>query len=216
LILSQTEAVLALRGSKVLTKLESSTRLAFESEQEMHRDRLLFEMPGPGMSRERGGEEFGEMYTLGTNIPGAWCCVAAILSPQSASCHRCHFPQNAASPAAAPWPLQLYRKVVGLLTSGTLCCSDEGNDAIRRPHSLSTNPPSYFLAIFFLVNGSPGREYSGVSKGEVSGVLDGSRATVDRCCRPDPPSSVSLLLLLRIWPSPAQVEGCRVWMRYRS
>jgi len=65
LILSQTEAVLALRGSKVLTlcgltRLESS-RLAFESEQEMHRDRLLFEMPGPGMSRERGGEEVGEM-----------------------------------------------------------------------------------------------------------------------------------------------------------
>ena len=33
------------------------------------------------------------------------------------------------------------------------------------------------------MNGIRGREYS-----EVSGVLDGSRATVDRCCRPDPPS----------------------------
>jgi hypothetical protein len=100
LILSQTEAVLALRGNNVLTRLESS-RLAFESEQEMHRDRLLFEIPGPGISRERGGEEVGEMYTLGTNIPGAaWCCVAAIsllLSPMS-------------PPAAAPGlPLQLYR-----------------------------------------------------------------------------------------------------------
>lgn len=102
MILSQTEAVLALRGSKVLTRLESS-RLAFESEQEMHRDRLLFEMPGPGMSRERGGEEVGEMYTLGTNIPGAWCCVAAILSPQEPPPLT-----DVTSSAAAPWPLQLY------------------------------------------------------------------------------------------------------------
>jgi len=91
LILSQTEAVLALRGSRVLTRLESS-RLAFESEQEMHRDRLLFEMPGPGMSRERGGEEVGEMYTLGTNIPGPWCCVAAIVTTRSSFANGCHFP----------------------------------------------------------------------------------------------------------------------------
>merc|ERR1719391_1129966 len=34
------------------------------------------------------------------------------------------------SAPAAPWPLQLYRKVARLPTSGTLC-SDEGNDAIR-------------------------------------------------------------------------------------
>ena len=50
--------------------------------------------------------------------------------------------------------------VRGLPTSGTLCCSDEGNDAIRRPHSLSLHPPSAF-PISFLVNG---RKFSGVGK----------------------------------------------------
>jgi len=77
LILSHTEAVRARRGSKVLTRLESS-RLALESEQEIQRDRLLFEIPGPGMSRDLGGDDVGEMYTRGTNIPGAWCWVAAM------------------------------------------------------------------------------------------------------------------------------------------
>lgn len=58
--------------------LESS-RLLFESEHEIHLDRLLLEIPGPGMSRLWGGDEEGDMYTLGVNIPGL-CCVAAILS----------------------------------------------------------------------------------------------------------------------------------------
>ena len=78
--------------------------------------------------------------TLGTNIPGAWCCVAAMLSPRSS--HRCH------------------SQLLQLLGH----CSCIGRCPDSQPVELSaltkamtqfggrtrsTNPPSYSLLFFF-------------------------------------------------------------------
>ena len=100
--------------------------------------------------------------------------------------------------------------VRGLPTSGTLCCSDEGNDAIRRPPSLSLHPP-LFRSPFWWMRGSS------LELGRRSVRSVGRQSSHCRSLL----SSRSAFLRFTLaapahLPSPVQVDGLRRVIGYRS
>ena len=99
--------------------------------------------------------------------------------------------------------------VRGLPTSGTLCCSDEGNDAIRRPPSLSLHPP-LFRSPFWWMRGSS------LELGRRSVRSVGRQSSHCRSLL----SSRSAFLRFTLaapahLPSPVQVDGLRRVIGYR-
>jgi len=203
LILSHTEAVRARRGSNVLTRLESS-RLALESEQEIQRDRLLFEIPGPGMSRDLGGDDVGEMYTRGRNIPVAWCWVAAMSSwpaskftpsPQRSSCSSVSTTTAAVSEGGGGG---LVQPVLG-----------RGPAALTKAMTQSRGRRPLFLCNLLCV---PSRWWylSNCDEERVSGLLDNSRATAVVGDRAFPSPGVAIAAhLARTGFSRRPAQDCR-------